>query len=53
MRGREGCEFQTHDNQARSSMSVLDPVPTEDTQHWNVQVQSSDPRAVYVGEATT
>ncbi|WP_340101510.1 ABC transporter substrate-binding protein [Salinibaculum salinum] len=53
MKGEGGYEFQEYNNQARSAMTVVDLVPTEDTEFWDAPVEPSAPLQTYsMGETT-
>jgi branched-chain amino acid transport system substrate-binding protein len=53
MKGEGGYEFQEYNNQARSAMSVVDLVPTENNEFWDAPVQPSAPLQTYsMGETT-
>jgi branched-chain amino acid transport system substrate-binding protein len=53
MKGEGGYQFQEWNNQARSAMTVADPIPTEDTQYWDAGIQPSEPVATYGMDETT
>ncbi len=53
MKGEGGYKFQEYNNQARSAMTVVDLVPTEDTEFWEAAVQPGDPLQTYSMDETT
>jgi branched-chain amino acid transport system substrate-binding protein len=53
MKGEGGYKFQEYNNQARSAMTVVDLVPTEDTEFWDAAVQPSAPLQTYSMNETT
>jgi len=53
MKGEGGYQFQEYNNQARSAMTVVDLVPTEDTEFWDAAVQPSAPLQTYSMNETT
>jgi len=54
-KGEDGYTFQEYDNQARSSMTVANPVPTTDewADSWDAAVMPGDPLATISGEEST
>jgi branched-chain amino acid transport system substrate-binding protein len=54
-KGENGYTFQEYNNQARSSMTVADVVPTSDewADNWDAAVMPSDPRATISKDETT
>ena len=54
-KGEGGYTFQKYNNQARSTMTVADVVPTEDkwSDSWGAPIQPSEPLARIAGEKTT
>jgi len=54
-KGEGGYTFQEYNNQARSEMTVADPVPTTDewADRWGAAIQPSEPVARISREATT
>ncbi len=54
-KGEDGYAFQEYDNQARSSMTVANPVPTTDewTDSWDAAVMPGEPLATIPGEEAT
>jgi branched-chain amino acid transport system substrate-binding protein len=54
-KGENGYTFQEYNNQARSSMTVADVVPTTDewSDSWAAAVQPSEPLATIAGEQAT
>ena len=53
MKGEGGYKFQEYNNQARSAMTVVDLVPTENTEYWNAPVEPSSPLKTYSMSETT
>ena len=53
MKGEGGYQFQEWNNQARSAMTVADPIPTEDTQYWDAPIQPGAPIQTYGMDETT
>jgi len=52
LKGEGGYEFQEYNNQARSAMTVADPIPTEDD-NWDAPIQPSEPLQTYSMDVTT
>jgi branched-chain amino acid transport system substrate-binding protein len=54
-KGEDAYAFQAYNNQARSAMTVADPVPTDDewSDRWGATIQPSSPVARIGAEATT
>lgn len=53
MKGEGGYEFQEYNNQARSAMTVVDLVPTENKEFWDAPVQPGSPLKTYGKDVTT
>ncbi len=53
LKGEGNYQFQEYNNQARSSMSVAPPVPTEEPTYWKAPVQPGDPEKVFAPDETT
>jgi branched-chain amino acid transport system substrate-binding protein len=53
MKGEGGYKFQEYNNQARSAMTVIELLPTEDTQYWDAPVKPSTPIETYDMDQTT
>ena len=47
MKGEGGYQFQEYNNQARSAMTVVDLVPTENKEYWDAPVKPSAPLQTY------
>jgi branched-chain amino acid transport system substrate-binding protein len=54
-KGSNGYTFQTHNNQARSEMTVADPIPTTDewADNWSAPIMPGEPRVRISGEDAT
>jgi branched-chain amino acid transport system substrate-binding protein len=54
-KGADAYTFQTYNNQARSAMTVADPIPTTDaaSEHWSAAIMPSDPVARISADTTT
>jgi len=52
-KGEGGYTYQEYNNQARSAMTVADPIPTEDTQYWDAPIQPGAPIQTYGMDETT
>jgi branched-chain amino acid transport system substrate-binding protein len=53
MKGEDGYKFQDWNNQARSAMTVADPIPTENTEFWDAPIQPGQPKQTYGMDETT
>jgi branched-chain amino acid transport system substrate-binding protein len=54
-KGADAYTFQTYNNQARSAMTVADPIPTTDeaSENWSAAIMPSDPVARIAADTTT
>jgi branched-chain amino acid transport system substrate-binding protein len=54
-KGEDGYTFQEYNNQARSEMTVADPIPTKDewADSWGADIQPGEPKARIAGEDAT
>lgn len=52
LKGPGAYTFQEYNNQARSPMTIADPVPTEDTQYWDARIQPDAPNTTYDPDQT-
>ena len=53
LKGQGAYTFQEYNNQARSPMTIADPVPTGNTQYWDAAVQPGAPNTTYGADQTT
>lgn len=53
LKGEGGYQFQEYNNQARSAMTVADPVPAEDSEFWDPLIQPGEPIETYGMDVTT
>jgi branched-chain amino acid transport system substrate-binding protein len=51
-KGKDGYEFQSYNNQARSAMTIADVVPN-DNDNWNAAIKPSEPAATIDKSTTT
>jgi branched-chain amino acid transport system substrate-binding protein len=52
LKGPDAYTFQEYNNQARSPMTIADPVPTEDTEYWDAAIQPDAPNTTYNPDQT-
>lgn len=53
LKGEGNYQFQEYNNQARSSMSVAPPIPTQEPEYWAAPIQPGEPDKVYAPDETT